>query len=163
MYVGSIDNWGGLVHKYVYWSTHYCCHRRSKSGVSTLKGFLSLPWSRRGWLCLKWCNLICCRIDLSQRHVWAANGGMYKLRYVPVFRSPQRLCSNRKYFIFIIPTKTRWTPCATYQFTTTYAAICSVDIYFYYLQNLQNVKYTIVDIWVKLKDSLVIGFIFTAW
>ena len=43
-----------------------------------------------------------------------------------------------------------------------YAAICSVDIYFYYLQNLQNVKYTIVDIWVKLKDSLVIGFIFTA-
>ena len=26
-----------------------------------------------------------------------------------------------------------------------YAAICSVDIYFYYLQNLQNVKYTIVD------------------
>ena len=43
-----------------------------------------------------------------------------------------------------------------------YAAICSVDIYFYYLQNLQNVKYTIVDIWVKLKDSLVIGFISTA-
>ena len=43
-----------------------------------------------------------------------------------------------------------------------YATICSVDIYFYYLQNLQNVKYTIVDIWVKLKDSLVIGFIFTA-
>ena len=43
-----------------------------------------------------------------------------------------------------------------------YAAICSVDIYFYYLQNLQNVKYNIVDKWVKLKDSLVIGFIFTA-
>ena len=83
-------------------------------------------------MCLKWCNLICCRIDLSQGHVWAANGGMYKLRYVPVFRSPQRLCSNSKYFIFIIPTKTTWTPC-TYQFTT----ICC-DMYCRYLLPLST-------------------------